>query len=57
MGYMQWVELGTPGSSFRVARELWVYAVVALPLTAITICACFWWDHKVRARMYRVHRP
>jgi hypothetical protein len=57
MGYMQWVELGTPGSSFQVARELWVYAVVALPLTAITICACFWWDHKVRARMYRVHRP
>jgi hypothetical protein len=54
---MQWAESDTPGSSFQIARELWIYAVVALPLTAVSISVCLWWDHKAQGRVQHGHGP
>jgi hypothetical protein len=54
---MQRAESDTPRASFQVARELWIYAVVTLPLTAITICACLWWNHNTKVRVEQSHIP
>jgi hypothetical protein len=38
------VDSSSPGGHLKSSKDLWIYFVIAVPLTTIVLCTWWWWQ-------------
>ncbi|KAI4855456.1 hypothetical protein E4T45_03105 [Aureobasidium sp. EXF-8846] len=40
------VDPSSPGGHLKSSKDLWIYFIIAVPLTTIVLCTWWWWQTK-----------
>ncbi|KAI4848162.1 hypothetical protein E4T44_04096 [Aureobasidium sp. EXF-8845] len=40
------VDPSSPGGHLKSSKDLWIYFIIAVPLTTIVLCTWWWWQSK-----------
>jgi hypothetical protein len=44
------VDSNSPGGHLKSSKDLWIFFVIAVPLTTIVLCLWWWWQTKEEER-------
>jgi uncharacterized ion transporter superfamily protein YfcC len=47
------VDPSSPGGHMKSSKDLWIYFIIAVPLTTIVLCTWWWWQSKEEGKARR----